>query len=122
MITISNNTQTDAAEAQAFGSFAFALADDEAGVCKLPIEVGHVFVAESSTLSHGLAWMRGTAAVKYSGGANFIALSNTALAGTTGTDGNLTISSSAGNFYIENRTGVAIKASVTFIGLAAARI
>lgn len=122
MITIESNTRVGGNESPAFGSFAVTLADDESATMKLPVDFGHVLVAENSLNTHGLAWMRASAATKYFGGANFTALSNTILTGTTGTDGQLTVSSNAGNFYIENRVGAAVNLSVTFLGISANRI
>lgn len=122
MITINNDPRCASNEAQSFGSFAIALQDDDAAVLNLPVDYGHVFVAESSTSNHGMAWIRGSSAVKYFGGVNFDVLSNIVLNGTAGTDGKLTVSSNGGKFYIENRTGSAISISVTFLGIAANRI
>ena len=122
MITINNKKQTAANEAQAFGSFAIPLADDESAMLALPVDYGHVLVAELSNASHGMAWVRGSSAVKYVGGAGFDVVVNTVLNGTTGVDGKLTISTSAGNFYVENRLGAAITLSITFMGMAANRI
>lgn len=122
MQTIGNKNMALANEAHAFGSFAITLQDDESAVLTLPVDYGHVMVAESSASTHGMAWVRGTAAAKYFGGANFDVLVNTVLSGITGTDGKLTISTNGGSFYIENRTGVAINVSITFLGMAANRI
>lgn len=122
MVTIESNVRVGASESPAFGSFAITLADDESAVMKLPVDYGHVLVAEASLASHGMAWVRGSSAVKYFGGAGFTVLVNTILNGTTGTDGQMTISTSVGNFYVENRTGVSVKLSITFLGIAANRI
>lgn len=122
MITLSNKKAADGNEAQAFGSFAIPLADDESAMLALPVDYGHVLVAETSLASHGMAWVRSSNAVKYFGGANFAVASNTVLSGTTGVDGNMTVSTNAGNFYIENRTGAAVTLSITFLGIASNRI
>lgn len=122
MITLNNDPRCASNEAQSFGSFAIALKDDESASLTLPVDYGHVFVAESSASNHGMAWVRGSAAAKYFGGANFDVLVNTVLNGTTGTDGKLTVSSNGGKFYIENRTGAAINISITFLGMATNRI
>lgn len=122
MITINNDPRCATNEAQSFGSFAIALKDDESAALVLPVDYGHVFVAESGSNNHGMAWVRGSSAVKYFGGSNFDVLINTVLNGTTGTDGKLTISSNGGKFYIENRTGTTINISITFLGMATNRI
>lgn len=122
MKTISNLASVGAAESQSFGSFAVNLADDESVVLALPVDYGHVLVAEASVNTHGMAWVRGSSAVKYFGGANFDVLSNTVLSGTTGTDGKLTVSTNANNFYLENRTGVTVNVSITFLGISSVRI
>lgn len=122
MISINNDPRCAANEAQAFGSFAVALADDEAAVLNLPVDYGHVMVAESSSATHGMAWVRGSSAVKYFGGVNFDAITNVALNGTTGADGKITISTNANKFYIENRSGTQVNISITFLGIAANRI
>lgn len=122
MITVDSNNRTAGNEAPAFGSFAVSLADDESAVMAMPVDYGHVLVADTSTNSNGMAWIRGSSAVKYFGGANFAVLVNTVLNGTTGTDGQLTVSTNANNFYIENRLGAAVNLSITFLGIAANRI
>lgn len=122
MKTISNVKEVGAAESQSFGSFAVNLADDESVVLALPIDYGHVLVAEASASSHGLAWVRGSLAVKYFGGANFDVLGNAVLSGTTGTDGKLTVSTNSSNFYLENRTGAAVNVSITFLGISSLRM
>lgn len=122
MLTIPNKVSIGGAESQTFGSFAITLKDDESCTLKLPIDAGHVLIAELSSASHGMAWVRGSSAVKYFGGNKFAVLVNTPLLGTTGEDGFLTISTSAGDFYLENRTGVTIEVSVTFLGITADRI
>lgn len=122
MITIESNQRVDGNEAPTFGSFAITLLDDESATMKLPFDFGHVLVAEVSNSAHGMAWMRGSSAVKYAGGANFTASANVILTGTTGVDGQMTVSSNANNFYIENRTGATVNVSITFLGIAANRI
>lgn len=122
MITIESNQRVGGSESPAFGSFAVTLADDESATMKLPVDFGHVLLADAGVSTHGMAWVRGSSAVKYFGGASFTVLVNTVLNGTTGTDGQMTISTSGGNFYIENRTGVSVNASITFFGMAVNRI
>lgn len=122
MVTIDNKKSVGANEAQAFGSFAVSLADDESAMLLLPVDYGHVLLAEASANSHGMAWVRANASVKYFGGINFDVVLNTPLLGTTGTDGKITISTSGGNFYVENRLGAAIVLSITFFGMSLNRI
>lgn len=109
-------------ESQCFGSFAVTLSDDESAVMVLPVDYGHVMIAESSSATHGMAWVRGSSSVRYAGGANFDVVTNTALEGTTGIDGKVTISTSENNFYIENRSGTTVNISITFLGIATYRI
>lgn len=122
MITIESNQRVGGSESPAFGSFAVTLADDESATMKLPVDFGHVLLADAGIATHGMAWVRGSSAVKYFGGASFAVLVNTILNGTTGTDGQLTISTNSGNFYVENRTGTSVSISITFLGIAANRI
>lgn len=117
-----SSVRTGASESPAFGSFAVTLADDESMTMRLPVDFGHVLVADASLTNHGMAWVRGSSASKYFGGANFAVLVNTILTGTTGTDGQVTISTNSNNFYIENRAGASINISITFLGIAANRI
>lgn len=121
MITLNNSLGACGTESPSFGSFAVTLQDDESATVALPVDYGHVLVAESSASNHGLAWIRGSSAAKYFGGANLDVMVNTALTGTTGADGKLTISSNGNNFYIENRTGSTISPTFTFLGIAALR-
>lgn len=122
MKTISNVKEAGAAESQSFGSFAVNLEDDESVVLAMPVDYGHVLVAEASVTTHGMAWVRGTTAVKYFGGTNFDVIVNTVLSGTTGTDGKLTVSANSNNFYLENRTGAAVNVSITFLGISSLRM
>lgn len=122
MIVIENRRQMGGNESQCFGSFAVTLADDESAMMMLPVDYGHVLVAESSSATHGMAWVRGSSSVKYAGGVNFDVVTNTVLEGATGIDGKVTVSTSANNFYIENRSGATINVSLTFLGIAAYRI
>lgn len=122
MITLESNTKLDASESPAFGSFAVTLADDDYMTMRLPIDYGHVLVSETSIDSHGMAWLKSNSAVKYFGGANFAVMVNTILTGTKGVDGQLTVSTNTSNFYIENRTGVSVNLSITFLGIATNRI
>lgn len=113
---------TGGQEAQCFGSFVVVLSDDESASLRLPVDFGHVFISSPSSNANGLAWVRGSSAVKYAGGSVFEVLVNTELTGTTGEDGKLTISTNNNIFYIENRTGAEQKISITFIGLGVIRI
>ncbi|WP_324043991.1 hypothetical protein [Aeromonas dhakensis] len=122
MIAVNNNKKMGGNEAAAFGSMAVSLLDDESAVMVLPVDYGHVLIAESSSATHGMAWVRGSSSVKYAGGANFDVVTNTVLEGTTGIDGKITISTNNNNFYVENRSGAPVSLSITFLGMAANRI
>lgn len=122
MVVIQNRRQMSGSESQCFGSFAVTLADDESAMMVLPVDYGHVLVAESSSATHGMAWVRGSSSVKYAGGVNFDVVTKTILQGTTGVDGKITVSTSENNFYIENRSGATINVSLTFLGIASYRI
>lgn len=122
MITLESRSYFNGAEAHAFGSFAVTLLDDESMMVPLPVDFGHVFVAESSATTHGLAWVRGSSAVKYAGGANFNVVANTVLSGTTGTDGSITLSTNSSNLYLENRSGATVNLSITVLGISKTRI
>lgn len=122
MKIINNNSSSSGAEAQSFGSFAITLQDDESAVLSLPVRHGHVLISTSDVDTHGMVWVRHSSAVKYFGGAKLDVLVNTILSGTTGTDGKITISTNSGDFYIENRRGISVSLSLTFLGIAAVRM
>lgn len=97
------------------GSFTVSLTDDTAMSWAAINSSGHLFVTMPSTAYYGQAWMRATsapAAAKIAGAANFAAVS-TALTGTTGADGNVTVGATNGTFYLENRSGSTQQITVT---------
>lgn len=113
-----------------FYSRTFSIADDSAISIDLPFLNGQVDVSHSSSNGHAIFGLRtGPAAVQCSQIAaatanNFIVqTSGGALSGTTGTDGRMTISATAGApasslglLWIENRLGATLSVTVTFRG------
>ncbi|QYJ23441.1 hypothetical protein KYT87_09560 [Achromobacter sp. ES-001] len=99
-------------------SFTMTIADDTAISWTPPRAHQHVFVSLASNSQYGQAWVRQTPtpnAVKVSGGAAFATLAS-ALSGTTGTDGNVTLGASGGLMYLENRSGNSQSFTVTQLG------
>lgn len=88
------------------GNASIFLADDAATSIQLPSNHAMVIVTGFRSPMNGIAYLQlATAGTKLAGHANFIATTGT-LAGTTGTDGNVTVSIGTGNvLYIENRSG-----------------
>lgn len=104
-----------AATASSFSSYNVAIPDDDVATLTLTADFGHVMVAASSSSHHGMCWYRGSLVIKYFGG-NKTDVGSTVLTGTTGTDGNMTISAVGNVMYIENRSGSELKIVVTFLG------
>jgi hypothetical protein len=76
---------------------------------------GFLFVTLPSVTHYGQAWFRATSSpvgAKSAGGANFLVVS-TALTGTTGTDGNVTLGVQNNLLYVENRSGGSQTVTVT---------
>jgi hypothetical protein len=99
------------------GSFTVSLTDDTAMSWAAINTSGHLFVTMPSVSYYGQAWMRATAtpaAAKIAGAANFAAVA-TALTGTTGTDGNVTVGATNSTFYLENRSGSTQQITVTVL-------
>ena len=80
-------------------------------------DIGVIFVAGNGTQEHVFGWYRATsspAAVKY-GGATATAMVATALTGTTGAAGSVTVGIQNNLIYIENRTPAANRIRVSFL-------
>ncbi|UOX39548.1 hypothetical protein [Aeromonas phage ZPAH34] len=101
--------------ASTFGSYVVTIPNNEVCEIEMPLSAGHVLISSLSTQVHGLLWCRGSALIKYFSGTALDAV-NTALTGTTGADGKTTCGVNANIFYIENRSGVENKITVTFLG------
>lgn len=76
-----------------------------------------IAVASQASSAVGMAWIRtsGAASIKLAGGSTFAVL-NTVLTGTSGIDGNLTVSGAGNVTTLENRTGAAVTLSITQLG------
>ena len=98
-------------------SFQVTLNDDVAISFAPRRSDGHVLVSMQGSEYYGHAWMRTStaASVKVSGGSSF-AVTNAALTGTTGTDGNVTLGAQPGLLYLENRSGNSQTISITQLG------
>lgn len=98
-------------------SFQVTLADQTAISWTPPSNNGRFFVSMLGLSYYGQAWMRTSPAYtnKIDGGANF-AVATTPLTGTTGTSGNVTLATSGGLMYLENRTGSSQNITVYFLG------
>ena len=78
---------------------------------------GHILVTGEDNTTHIMGWYCATsspASSKYMGSAT-TDIVNTALTGTTGTDGNITIGVQDNLIYLENRNGVTNTFKITFI-------
>jgi hypothetical protein len=112
--TLNTPNPTDPIKANGFYSFAVTIPDDDVfsftpkGVC------GHVFLATTGIANHGQFWYRSSSVSKYAGATTTVAGTGV-LTGTTGVDGNTTVSSSGGVLYIENRGGASIEYIVTLL-------
>jgi hypothetical protein len=104
-------------DANSFRSRSITLADDAATSFPSPSGVGcGIFLSGAFNTDSGLVWIRttaGSAALLLAAG-SAIAVTTGALAGTTGTDGKLTVSGHTdGNIYIENRIGITVSHGLT---------
>lgn len=108
----------DPVKAQGFYSFVATIPNNDVYVFTAPASIGHILVASGDNGGHAMAWYRQSVAspsiVDYFLGAN-AAVSTSPLNGTTGTVGDLTISSNGGFIYIENRLGGESNITVTLI-------
>lgn len=86
------------------GTASIYLADDTAISFPIPSNHALVMVSGFRAAMNGAAACQGAAVEKMFGNANFAA-STSALAGTTGTDGQVTVSVTGGRVYVENRSG-----------------
>jgi len=81
------------------------------------LDPGFILISGSGTTKHMMAWYRATtspASSKYAGAAATVIV-NTALTGTTGTDGNITVGVQNNLIYIENRGGSSDTFLITFL-------
>lgn len=101
-------------KSEGFYSFLVTIPDDDFCSWASPTVVGNAIISSNDPAAHGLAWYRGTASAKLGGPATFLCV-NTALTGTTGTDGNLTFGSNGSLNYLENRSGGQLTFIITMI-------
>lgn len=94
------------------------IADDSFVVLTPPsASTGFIYVTGDGTQTHLTGWFRATSSPvssKYSGAAQ-TAMVNTALTGTSGVDGNVTVGVQNNAIYIENRNGASNTFKITFI-------
>lgn len=99
-------------------SYNLSIADDSFAVVTPPVaDTGFVLITGDGTATHIMAWYRATsgpAGSKYAGAAN-TAVVSTALTGTTGVDGNVTVGIQNNAIYIENRNGSSNAFKVKFL-------
>ena len=112
------------ASASRFTTTRQSIADDGVYSQALPNGATEIMLlivsATSPSAGHpnGLYWLRGStapAAVAVSTSTN-IAVTTGVLSGTTGTDGNTTLSVNSNTFYLENRTGASKNYTLVFLG------
>lgn len=116
MIEAQTDMNMEPVLANAFGSYVVTIPDDDVMQLTLPVDWGHVFISSSSTNLHGMFWFRGSLVTKYFG-PNAVVAGTGALTGTTGTDGQVTLSCTGNIMYLENRSGGSQKISITLIGV-----
>lgn len=121
---LSTDSQTGIIDGKAFRSKVLQLSDDAAGTIEVPSSGGFMMITAAQGTEpeplHSGFFVYGT------GGApaleTMIAAGNvqnqgtSVLDGTTGGDGNTSVSVSSGQLWIENRSGAAQNYSITFIG------
>lgn len=99
--------------------YKFSIADDSFVAFDPPAsDTGFILITGDGVQTNVMAWYRATsspASLKYFGAAQ-TAIVNTALNGTTGTDGNVTIGVQNGKIYLENRNGAKNNFKITFVG------
>lgn len=100
-------------------TYKVAIADDSFTTIVPPADLdpGFLMLSGGGISKHMMAWYRATsspASSKYAGAAT-TAIVNTALTGTTGTDGNITVGIQEDLIYIENRGGSSDTFIVTFL-------
>lgn len=105
-------------KAQGFYSFTVTIPDDDVYSFTPAGSNGHLFVSRDSVNHQGIIWYRASASNpgtnKLAGGPN-LDVSTSALTGTTGVDGNTTVSTNGGLIYIENRTNGSGVYTITLI-------
>lgn len=113
--TITNFPIATPLKAQGYYSFKVTITDDGVYSWAIPGTSGFLFVSTNSVTFYGsMSWVRGSAAIKMSGATAYAALSS-ALTGTTGTVGNITIGAAANMLYLENRSGASRTFTVTLL-------
>jgi len=100
-------------------NYSVSIADDNFTTIVPPSELdpGFILITGGGTATHMMAWYRATsspASLKYNGAAT-TAIVNTALNGTTGIDGNVTVGVQDNLIYIENRNGSTNTFLITFL-------
>ena len=110
--TLNTPAPTDPIKANGFYSFVVTIPNDDVYSFKPKGTHGHIFLASDSSYHHGMFWWRTADQSKYAGGPNTVGL-RSVLTGTTGTAGNTTLGVSEGVLYIENRSGVTRRYTVT---------
>lgn len=82
-----------------------SIADDAVWSTVIVADVLKLEIISQQTPGNGMAWLRNGAVIHSIGPATF-ATATGVLTGTTGVDGNVTVSRASTNVYIENRSGV----------------
>lgn len=113
--TISNFPTLSPMKAQGHYSFKVSIPDDDVYSWAFPGTSGFLFVSTNSVSLYGsMSWVRGSSTVKVSGAAAYAALAS-ALTGTTGVDGNITVGAASSVLYLENRSGAVQVFTVTLL-------
>lgn len=111
-------TRTDGVWRKGPKTYSVSIANDSFAIITPPAaDVGVIAVSGSGTATHIFGWYRATsspASLKYAGAATAVMV-NTALTGTTGTVGNVTIGIQNNAIYIENRNGSTNTFKVSFL-------
>lgn len=104
MTTIANQAVQQPVKASSFYSFTVVVDDDDVYSWTPPGSNGFIFVSTTGSANWGTAWFRTSLISLMSNGSNFDKTTGV-LTGTTGVDGQVTLSVDSGTFYLENRLG-----------------
>lgn len=112
--TLNTPAVTDPVKANGFYSFVITIQDDDFYSFSPKGTCGFAFISTVALAHYGGFYFRSSATVKVFGAATTVAGTGV-LTGTTGTDGNTTVSATGGAIYIENRSGGPLEYVVTLV-------
>lgn len=102
--TLNTPAVTEPVKANGFYSFVAVIPDDDVLTITPKGTCGFIYISTVALAHYGNFYFRSSATIKNFGAATTLAGSGV-LTGTTGVDGNTTVSATGGVIYIENRSG-----------------